>query len=197
MIKISYMKNTIFLILISLIVSGACDRNRNHPGWDYFPDMFYSEAYESYTRNPNFPDGKTMRTPVEGTVPRDVVVFNYGPEEEERKRAGEELTNPFGNDEDAIYRGAEVYAAFCANCHGEKGDGKGFLHTSGKYIVVPRDISGETAKALKDGELYHSVSLGFGSMGSHASQISPDDRWRVISYIRNVLQSHGENEISE
>ncbi len=176
------------LLLFTIAFFVSCDRNRNHPGWDYFPDMFYSEAYETYTPNPNFEDGKTLREPVEGTVSRESIPFLYTIEEEERKRAGEELENPLAPDLKNIERGKEIYTAFCANCHGEKGDGQGYLYTSGRYIALPRTLIEGTALELKDGEIFHTITLGYGSMGPHASQIRQDDRWKVISYIREVLQ---------
>lgn len=177
------------MLLLLMLVFSSCDRNRNHPGWDFFPDMFYSEAYESYTPNPNLKDGKTMSMPVEGSIARGDVPFLYTIDDAERVRAGLELKNPFAEDSQAFERGKEVFTAFCMNCHGEKGDGKGYLYTSGKYIIAPKSLVGEIGQTLKDGEIYHSITLGFGSMGSHASQIRPDDRWKVISYIRNVLQA--------
>ncbi len=68
-----YMSGTnikgILLVLLSLLLAG-CNRTRNNPGWDYFPDMFYSTAYETFSENPNFENGMTMRLPVAGTVPR-------------------------------------------------------------------------------------------------------------------------------
>lgn len=177
-----------FALLFCLTFASSCDRNRNHPGWDYFPDMFYSPAYESYTSNPNFEDGKSMRLTVEGTVPREVVPFDYTIDESDRIRAGEELMNPYRADEEVLARGKEVYGSFCLNCHGEKGDGQGFLYTSGRYIAVPRSLIGETALNLRDGEIYHSITLGYGSMGAHGSQLRQEDRWKIVSYIRNVLQ---------
>lgn len=87
----------IFALLILVVLAG-CDRHRNHPGWDYFPDMFYSTAYETYTDNPNFDDGKTMRTPADGTIPRDYVPFEYTISAESRAKAGAELVNPFKPD---------------------------------------------------------------------------------------------------
>jgi mono/diheme cytochrome c family protein len=177
-----------FILLFAVALLASCDRNRNHPGWDYFPDMFYSEAYETYTPNPNFEDGKTLREPVEGTVSREANPFLYTIDEEERERAGEELTNPFAANSENIERGKEVYDAFCANCHGDKGDGQGYLYTSGRYIALPRTLVGDTGLELKDGAIYHTITLGYGSMGSHASQIRPDDRWKVILYVNEVLQ---------
>lgn len=182
---------TAFLLLV---VSGSCDRDRNNPGWDYFPDMFYSEAYESYTPNPNFEDGKTMQEPVEGTVARGEMPFEYTIEPEDRIRAGEELANPFEGDPSVVSRGKEVYEAFCLNCHGTKGEGQGYLHTSGLYIAVPRSLVNETAQNLKDGEIFHTITLGFGSMGAHGSQLRPEDRWKTINYIRMVLQENANEE---
>ncbi len=39
-----------------------------------------------------------------------------------------------------------------------------------------------------DGEMYHSITVGYGIMGAHGSQIRQEDRWKVILYIRDNLQ---------
>ena len=176
--------------LISLaMLSGSCDRNRNHPGWDYFPDMFYSKAYETYTPNPNFKDGMTMRTPVEGTVSRESDVFPYTIDEADRARAGADIVNPLAVNPGIISQGKLVYSRYCLMCHGEKGEGDGYLFTSGRYLVKPRPLTGEAGEKLRDGEIYHSITLGFGSMGAHGAQIRPADRWAVITYIRQEFQT--------
>ena len=177
----------VFLILLTVILSG-CNRNRNNPGWDYFPDMFYSTAYETFSKNPNFEDGMTMRTPVPGTVPRGFIPFNYTIDAASRIKAGNELINPFSADSELIVKGKEVYTAFCIGCHGSRGEGDGNLYTSGLYPVKPRSLMSETAAKLRDGEIYHTITLGFGSMGAHGSQISPDDRWKLILYLRKLQE---------
>jgi len=187
--KIKEIRLFIFL-LASGILLGSCDRDRNHPGWDYFPDMFYSTAYETYTPNPNFADGKTMRAPVKGTVSREMTTFAYTLEEGERIRAGKELVNPFETSDDVMVKGKHIYTVFCAGCHGINGDGNGKLYTSGLYPLKPRSLVNDVAKSLKDGEIYYSITLGFGSMGPHGAQIKPDDRWKLISYIREDLQKN-------
>jgi hypothetical protein len=45
-----------------------------------------------------------------------------------------------------------------------------------------------------DGEIYHSITLGYGSMGPHGSLVRPDDRWKVINYIRMVLQKNSQTQ---
>jgi mono/diheme cytochrome c family protein len=184
-----FRKTGIFIgAVIAGIAFGGCDRNRNHPGWDYFPDMFYSTAYETYTPNPNFADGKTMREPVKGTVSREMTSFAYSLEEGERIRAGRELVNPLKPSEEILAEGKHSYTVFCAGCHGADGNGTGKLYTSGLYPLQPRSLVNEVGKNLKDGEIYHSITLGFGSMGPHGSQIKPENRWKIISYIREDLQ---------
>jgi mono/diheme cytochrome c family protein len=146
--------------------------------------MFYSTAYETFTKNPNFKDGMTMRVPVPGTVPRDFTPFNYTIDPESRIQAGIELINPESPTAEALLRGKAVYSTFCAGCHGDKGAGDGPLFTSGLYPLKPRNLTGNTANNLKDGEIFHSITLGFGSMGAHGSQIRTEDRWKVVLYIR-------------
>ncbi len=180
-----------FLILLfaSIIFFSGCDRGRKHPGWDYFPDMAYSNAYETYSPNTVFKDGKTLQAPVEGTISRDALPFAYGPSTEERTRAGKELINPIEYSQKNLDRGEQVYGAFCASCHGEQGDGKGYLFTSGVYKYPVRTLVSEEMNQRPDGEIYHTITLGFGVMGAHGFMIQPEDRWKAILYIRTNLQT--------
>jgi cytochrome c5 len=162
------------------------------PGWDYFPDMFYSTAYETFTKNPNFKDGMTMRVPADGTVPRGYIPFVYTIDPESRIKAGIELKNPFILSDDNVMRGKNVFNTFCIGCHGAGGEGDGNLFTSGLYPLKPKTHSNGKAVTLKDGEIYHTITLGIGSMGAHGSQIQPDDRWKLVLYIRE-LQKYESN----
>jgi hypothetical protein len=175
----------IFLIIFAIVLN-SCDRNRNTTGWDYFPDMFYSTAYETFTGNPNFKDGMTMRVPVPGTVPRGYTPFNYTIDPESRKRAGIELVNPVDPTPESIMKGKKVYSIFCQGCHGISGEGNGQLFKSGLYPMQPRDLTDKVSVDLKDGEIFHTITLGFGSMGAHGSQIGAEDRWQIINYIRSL-----------
>ncbi len=185
------MKISVFWSIMALLLAVttvSCDRDRKHPGWDYFPDMAYSNAYETYSPNEIFADGKTNQSPVEGTISRDALPFAYGTSTEERARAGRELSNPLEAAEDNLVRGKKVYQAFCMNCHGEKGDGQGHLVTSGVYKYPVRTLVSDEMKGRPDGEMYHSITLGFGVMGAHGFMIRPEDRWKTILYIRKELQ---------
>jgi mono/diheme cytochrome c family protein len=185
-----------FLIIFALILN-SCDRNRNTTGWDYFPDMFYSTAYETFSKNPNFKDSMTMRLPVPGTVPRDFVPFDYTIDPESRIRAGIELVNPFTASSENLARGKKVYSTFCLGCHGVSGGGDGQLYKSGLYPLQPRVLNDEKANKLLDGEIFHTITLGLGSMGAHGAQIRPEDRWKLVLYIRSLQKDALRTQIVE
>jgi len=179
-------RSIIFAVVLVALVS--CDRTRSSTGWDYMPDMYYSNAYESYTSNPNFEDNLTMRTPVEGTVPREMIPFTWEKTDEDRILAGEALVNPWGSTEENLNQGKELYDIFCLSCHGAQGDGMGYLFTSERYPYPPASLVEDQVKEMKDGALYHSITVGYGIMGAHGGMIRPDDRWKIILHIRENLQ---------
>lgn len=177
-----------YIAAIALIaVFGSCDRDRNNPGWEYFNDMAHSAAYESYSPNPNFADGKTMRNPVEGTIPRGFEPYPYQKNDEDRTLAGKTLVNPFEVNEKNLARGKQEFAVFCMNCHGEKGDGKGYLFTSGLYPFPPANLLSAKVRNNPEGEIFHVITVGFGVMPKHGPQIRPEDRWKIAMYIKEVL----------
>jgi len=178
----------ILVCSLTLLVLVSCDRTRSSTGWDYMPDMYYSNAYESYTPNPNFNDEMTMRMPVEGTVHRDMVPFPWEKDDEDRLAAGEALSNHMESSSENLDRGLEYYKIFCLTCHGPLGDGKGYLFTSGRYPYPPASLVNDKVLALRDGEIYHSITVGYGIMGAHGAMIEPEDRWRIILHIRENLQ---------
>jgi mono/diheme cytochrome c family protein len=176
----------ISVIFLSGIILWSCDRKRNMRGYDFIPDMEYSRAYETYSDNPNFKDSMTMRIPVKGTVPIGFTPFRYTIDTTSRAKAGKELMNPFLPSDVVLSRGKLIYTTFCIGCHGSLGKGDGQLYSSGLYPLKPREISGVPTSQLRDGQIYHTITLGFGSMGAHGAQIKPDDRWKLVLYIREL-----------
>ncbi len=166
----------------------ACDRTRMDKPLEYFPDMAHSPAYNTYSDNPAMEDGNTMREPVAGTIPRDITPYPYEAGFEGREQAAMHLDNPLNITNAMLTEGKELYRVFCSNCHGLSGDGKGNLHTSGKYIIPPTSLITPEAMAYKPGEVYHVITTGWGVMGAHGSLIRPDDRWKIIAFIENHIQ---------
>lgn len=168
----------------------SCDNDRNEPGYSYFPDMEQSRSYETYSENPVLEGGVTNLMPVENTIPRGSIPYQFEKTDENRKLAGEKLQNPFSGkapNTEVTKEGKRLYNIYCWHCHGDKGDGKGFLYTSGKYIYPPASLLADKVASNPDGEIFHVISVGFGVMGAHEGQILPEDRWKIISYVREEL----------
>ena len=181
----------ISVLFLTGVILSSCDRQKNMRGYDFIPDMVYSQAYDTYSENPNFKDSMTMRVPVNGTVPRGFTPFRYTIDSLSWVKAGNELVNPFLPTDDVLARGKLIFTTFCIGCHGVHGKGDGQLYSSGLYPLKPKDISGAPIAILKDGQIFHTITLGFGSMMPHGAQIRTDDRWKLVLYVR-VLQKEAQ-----
>lgn len=178
-----------YLLLFLLVLSASCDKDKNKPGYEYYPDMAHSPAYKTYSENPVFEDGNTMRVPAEGTIPRGYMPYPYGGKSiEEQERAGKELVNPFEASSDVVKEGKRQYDIFCISCHGETGDGNGLLFTSGLYPAKPRSFLDDYIKSKPDGEIFHVITRGSASglMSPLSGQIPPENRWKIVHYVREL-----------
>ncbi len=187
----TFFKIFVRLLPCLLILVTACSRDdRSNPGYTYFDDMSQAVPYEYYSENPNFADGKTAQLPVKGAIPREFVPYPYGKTVEEQKRAGVELVNPIPDSPQTIARGKAMYEKYCMMCHGEHGMGDGALVTTKKITKeIPALIKDFTQKK-SDGELFHVITLGSvsGFMGSYNWQLKPEDRWKIVKYIKTDLK---------
>jgi mono/diheme cytochrome c family protein len=181
------------LVTIFFLTLVSCDRDKNNTGYTYMPDMAYSRAYESYSENPNFKDDMTLRVPPAGTIPRGYTPMPYTKDTVDRIKAGIELKNPFDYNPENLARGEVLFKRFCIHCHGAKGDGMGHLYTSKLYPFPPRSLINGRVRTLPDGQIFHTITYGFGIMGAHGSMILPEDRWKIVIYIRKVLQARSDS----
>ena len=191
MLKQIDMKKYILLILV-LAGLTSCNHHQENTYWDYMGDfdMYYSKAYESYSPNPVFKDGKTLQKPVEGTISREMMPYPFKDKFGDKTKAGELLKNPFKATKENLERGKMKYDVYCALCHGKTGKGDGHLATlkkNGKklYPGVPANLTAGYIQAKPDGEIFHVITMGSAIMGAHGSQIKPDDRWKIVLYIKN------------
>lgn len=161
------------------------------PNVEVLPEMVRSIAYESYSTNANFRDGKTLQLPPPNTIARGASEFPYGPDEQEAIRAGEELSNPIApGDQAALDRGAERYRTFCQHCHGPAGRGDGPVAMRG--FPAPPPLNNDKALQLKDGRIFHIISYGQKNMPAHRGQITTEDRWRIVAYVRSLQKTLAE-----
>src|SRR5436305_14751689 len=86
-----------------------------------------------------------------------------------------------------------LYLLNCGICHCPALDVNGPLYNNGNrpFPAQPKPLNGAYAKALTDGHTFHVITFGIRTMGSYASQLRPEQRWRVIKYIRSVEAAAG------
>ena len=170
--------------LLLLGLNWALQPDAGGRNFEFLPDMAASVPYDTYAANPNFADGMTLRPPVEGTIIRGQMPLHYRASKEDAERAGRELTTPAVADARTLARGAFVYATYCETCHGPAGLGDGFVAKRG--FPAPPSLLAPRATNMADGQIFHIVTYGQANMPSYASQISRDDRWRTVEYVRKL-----------
>ena len=179
--------NLVLLIafLASLAANWALRWDPSQPNSEFLPEMVRTPRYNTFAPNPNFADGKTLQTPDPGTIPRGFLPLHYSAGPADALRAGEDLRNPYALSDAVVQqRGAAVFSNFCRVCHGNEGRGDGPVALRG--FPAPPSLFAEHAVKMKDGQLFHVITYGQANMPSYAGQLSRDDRWKVIAYIRSL-----------
>ncbi|MCC6690263.1 MAG: cytochrome c, partial [Bacteroidia bacterium] len=142
-----------------------------------------SPSIEVYNSNPIYTDSIGSRKPVEGTIPRGFMPYPYTNDTTGYGAAGRELKNPIALTPEALKEGEELYGKFCVQCHGAQGGGDGPV--AEKLPGAPPAYSG-TLKNLPEGKIFHSMTYGKGLMGSHASQLTQEERWKLVHYVQKL-----------
>jgi mono/diheme cytochrome c family protein len=173
----------------SAMFSSCAKEDPNSPGIEYMPDMYRSPSVETNGVNMWVNDTIHMGNmlPPAGTVPRGFTPFPY-----ENTPVGDSLASafwksPMQHSDSIEEKGKALFERFCIYCHGPKGDGQGPLVASGKYSSQPPSYLKLFADGkLTDGHIYHVITYGKGNMGSHAQQVSPEERWMIIQYVERL-----------
>ena len=178
------------VIIIAAAVFMTSCKDKRSPGWEYAPNMYEHIAYDPDQKNPNFADGKTAQVPPAGTIPVGFVKFDYPKSNEGYEQASLEVHNPLPQTKENFEEGKVLFMHFCSPCHGQTGEGDGLVVQHG-FPPPPSYSKGQSSrggamKDLTDGKIYHTITYGVNVMGSYASQLSPDERWKVIMYVHHL-----------
>jgi len=175
------------IILVALISSGATYFTLN--------EILFMRPWTSLneqdkvlpeTRSKFYADGFAMRPPVEGTVARGQLPYFFS--SNEMKAAESYMVNPLLPTKRVMEIGQRDYNTYCSPCHGYQGNGDSRLR--GQFPNPPT-LHSDTLRKAPDGHFYQVITDGFmGIMPSYARQISPDERWAIIWYIRALQKSH-------
>ena len=225
-----YIQTLIMILIVSFLISSCQSPGGDTTGSEFMPDMAHSVAYESnyynyYYNNTwgseeEYYEYAKPKLPVKGTVPRgsssnisipkanDTKPYHYGETIEERERAiAEIIDNPLPITDAGLIQGKELYEVFCGICHGNKGDGLGYIYdVTEAYPIAPKRFLKGTAGIdsldyemvrASNGRYYHAIMRGINLMGSYKDKLNHDERWNVIHYIRSLQAKDMELEYNQ
>ena len=151
-----------------------------------FDPMERQPKMRAFAANPLFEDGRSMRQPPSGTVPRERIVQQ--PELTAGKdRDGRDVTAiPLAVTSELMRTGRTRFEIFCAPCHGLLGDGVSPVATQMSLRPPPSLLK---LHNVAPAHLFQVISQGFGLMASYAPQLTPQERWAVIAYVEALRRS--------
>ena len=175
-------KFLVFLGILAIVTSAATYGILNKALYIVpFDWMMKQNKVIAQSTNEFFEDNNGMRKPVEGTVARGLMPYKY---QDQLQQPEKPLTNPLIPTKENLELGKKKFLTFCSPCHGNFADGDSRLN--GQFPNPPT-LHSNKVRGWQDGNIYHVITNGQNIMPSYASQITREERWAIINYIR-VLQ---------
>ncbi len=94
--------------------------------------------------------------------------------------ADKSKVNPLKAEDNVLEIGDELFKKNCQSCHGEIGMSNGL-----PLVPPPIDLASDKAQANTAGELFYKITNGRGAMPTFATQLSTDQRWQIITFIKS------------
>lgn len=196
------------LILAGATVLASCAGGDNQ-GLEYAPNMYHSVAYEPlkqitdesagdwvssldngvgeyYSSNPLNANGMNMRIPPANTVRRSkrgYLPYRLG--KDSLELAAVTIKSPLPMAAEIEAEGKVLYTKFCDHCHGDKGIEPGKV---GEVFLGVPAYNSVAIKNKPEGHIFHVITHGKGRMGAHASQLSTEERWKIVRYVQKLQQ---------
>ena len=181
-IKIFDVKFIITIILVAFVTAGTTyfvlDKLLNLIPFTWMGEQ---DKVKSQSESNFFKDGYSMRPPVDGTVARGYLPYEYRGAPDSVLKL---ISNPLPLSQIIIEKGKSRFDTYCSPCHGYYGQGDGRLHDQ---FPKPPTLHSDKIRNWPDANIYNVITNGQNVMPSYEKQIPRDDRWAIINYIR-VLQ---------
>src|SRR5262249_29614868 len=149
-------------------------------------DMHDQPRFKPLAKSDFFTDQRSARQPVEDTVARgqlhDDTYFYTG---KIGPNPGDYM--PFPVTLQVLQRGQQRFNVYCAPCHARRGDGNGMIPQRG--LKHPPSFHDERLVKAPLGYFFDVMTNGFGAMLDYSAQVSPEDRWKIVAYIRALQLS--------
>lgn len=183
----------ILAILGALLAACRTDQTIVTPD-PHLERMLKQEKRMAYDEDPLMPKGMAMQQPPSGTMPVDAIAGNPL------------LTTGIANDRYAaripmpvdralVEDGRHHFETFCAACHGILGDGNSVVADK-MALRKPPSLHEARIVAYPPGQIFATIRQGYGLMPSYSVQLSVQDTWGVVAYVR-ALQLARAAKVSE
>lgn len=182
-----------FALLPASLVYYARATHSPVPRISIVPDMDTQQKYKTQAYNSLFADHRAMRLPPDGAVARDETGLDT--RLQHGQAGGAWITTlPMTVTPELMRRGREQYGIYCAPCHGQLGYGNGPVDARASQLqegtwVAPSNYHTALVRGRPVGHLYNTITNGIRNMPSYGAQISVEDRWAIVAYIRALQRS--------
>jgi mono/diheme cytochrome c family protein len=179
---------TVTLLLGGVLLSAAgCSEQILDPMADH-----QQPRERAYRPSDFFETGLVMQAPPAGTVPRERRTMNmtltsgisgytgkWGQNGERIARYASRIPVPVTPELMAL--GRKRFDITCATCHGPLGDGDSIVATQ-MALRPPPSLHKYADRA--PGYIFEVATHGFGMMASYAAELTVEERWAVVAYVR-------------
>lgn len=183
-------------LLLSIFLNGCRGQKSQEPPILPIQNMVEQTSYGPQSKNNFYKDGMAMRPPVEGTVAQGEAKINKplyeGLEENSTIQSPVWVKKiPIKLTDKVLKRGQEEFNVFCAPCHGDAGNSDGLVTQRAGGSIRPSNLHDKERLSLPVGKIYDAVRNGVNNwnMPGFAAQMSVEDRWAVVAYVRALQKS--------
>ena len=162
-----------------------------------FRNMYFQPRYNAQSYSAFFEDKRAMRTPVEGTVAREMEISPMVSDGRTADNQGfvdaipSAVVQRVGGMEQLVTRGQSRYGIYCTPCHDGLGNGNGLvIQRAQNQAFKPPTFHDDRIRKMPDGQLFQTITYGFNNMPAYGPQLPIDDRWATVAYVRALQLSH-------
>ena len=155
--------------------------------------MYDQPRYDMQSKSEFFADHRTMRLPVDGTIPHEEILDPEIAHGRLKDDSGYVLTIPGPVIEHGggllalVNRGQDRFTIYCTPCHDGTGSGHGMAVKHG--MLAPPSFHQDRIRHMPDGQLFETISNGIRNMPAYGISVPVVDRWAIVSYVRALQLS--------
>lgn len=142
-----------------------------------FERMIQQEKYDPYQESELFENRNSMRLPPMHSIPQERVLDSSG-------------TFPVALTREYLQTGRERYDIYCGVCHGLLGDGESPV-AQNMQLRTPPSLHQGYIVDLSDAQIHSAIVEGYGVMPAYEMQLSFEEQWAVVAYVRALQMSRG------